>query len=273
MRDPHVTRLRYRRKDRDGVSYQNPPPLEFENGDLRLELADDELTISPKRHFPNEDEARAEVEALLESWYIDAALRGGYEEMEFEFVDCDVIDRNPLPPGSPQTINVRSIESATAFGNTRLQVIQHRYAPPPDRFAATPDAKTLWDRYRRYRQGAEPLQAMAYFCLTFVERNTPTSVGVNRRQAVSIRYALKLEILHALGNIVSDVGDNIAGRKATHRPNHRDLNQPERRFVEEVVRMLIRRVGEYQTAPGTPFQLLTQADFPALPDNYYQRWP
>ena len=57
------------------------------------------------------------------------------------------------------------------------------YPPPPTAgFEVSPDVDTMWRRYLGYRDGREPLLAMAYFVFTMV-----TAAHGRRSQAAS-RY-------------------------------------------------------------------------------------
>jgi len=96
---------------------------------------------------------------------------------------------------------------------------------------------------------------MAYFCLTLLETRS------GGRDGAAAMYEVHPEVLRKLGKLTSARGDQATGRKflAEAQP----LQPQEEQWVEDVVRALIRRVGEH--AADAPLKKLSMADFPPLP--------
>jgi hypothetical protein len=94
MRDPHLVALRYRLLTPPSVSYLNPPALEFDNefGHFRVEAG--ELRWEPTQHFASETVGRDTVEPFLRAWELDRDLATRYQDVRFEYVDAELIDRN-----------------------------------------------------------------------------------------------------------------------------------------------------------------------------------
>ena len=93
----------------------------------------------------------------------------------------------------------------------------------------------MLDRFAGFRQGREPLSSMAYFCLTVLERNP------GGRAEAAKKFGISRNVLEKVGKLTSKKGGTEA-RKACGL--HSDLQSGERRFLEEKVKQIIRRVAE-----------------------------
>lgn len=238
MRDPHVASLTYLAIPSDTASFDQAPPLEGTFRGLRYLLASGKLRIEPNIHFPAIEQARDHVEPLLESWQIDIALRFGSPELSFKYETGEVIDRNPPPPGSPQTLQVQFVSVATAVGNVTPHVSRGKYPEPPAVFRTTPDVETLWQRYQGYRHGHEPLPSMAYFSLTLLE-----AMAGGRAQAANA-FKISAHVLAKIGQLTSERGDASNARKYRAVTSGGPLTGPEIHWLEEAVKTIIRRLGE-----------------------------
>ena len=110
MRDPHVVSLIYNVTLEDGISFQSPPILQFENDLFSFHLEDNVLTIRPKFHYASQEEARKEITPVLRAWQLDDALRMGKLTFRFEYEKPEIVDRNPPLPGESQAILVGTSE-------------------------------------------------------------------------------------------------------------------------------------------------------------------
>ena len=54
MNDPHVEKLVYHIETGNGLSFQDPPPVEDETDAFRMILDDGVATFSMKEHYPTE---------------------------------------------------------------------------------------------------------------------------------------------------------------------------------------------------------------------------
>ena len=238
MRDPHVASLTYLAIPSETASFEKAPPLQGTFGGSSFLLADGKLRIEPNIHFPEIEQAREYVEQLLNSWQIDIALRFGDPELSFKYETSEVIDRNPPPPGSPQTIQVQSVAMATAVGNVTLHVSRGMYPEPPTVFRINPDVETLWQRYQGYRRGHEPLPSMAYFSLTLLE-----AMAGGRPQAAKA-FKISPRVLAKIGQLTSERGDASTARKYRALTSGGPLTGSEVHWIEEAVKVVIRRLGE-----------------------------
>lgn len=256
MRDPHVESLRYRLKTSATTIYKNPPAVKVIHDEFECHLNDGVLTCHMREHYPAVGEARRVVEDFLRSWEIKTALELGRGEMRFQFEDSHVIDRNPPPLGSPKDVKLSGTVVMTSNTSAILHVTRRKYPDPPTVFTVTPDVKTLWRRYEKYLDGKEELLSMAYACLTFVEKKA------GGRKSAAKLCLIDKKILDNLGNLTSNRGDTMTARKFTNSGSMNKLSGKEIKWIEEAVKVLIRRTGDLANIQLV--QLITMADLPKI---------
>lgn len=254
--DLHVVSLQYALRPSDGVSYANPPPLEFETEEARFRMAAGKLTCEMKTHFPTAEAARAVVEPILRAWEVDAGLRGNRGELRFKFDGADIVDRSPVPPGVIRGA-VSLVLPAVSFsgtGTVSVHITRNQYPdPPPSSFRLNPDAQSILDRYNRYLDGGETLLAMAYFCLTVLEVNA----GSKQRTSIATRCRIHKDVLSTMGRLTSEHGDRLNARKASAA---HPLTGSESGWLEAAVKKLIWQLG----TPEAERSWITMSDLPAL---------
>ena len=255
MPDPHVVELRYRIGTDSIVTFDGPPPVEDETSEFRLRLENGIAHFRLKEHFSSVEAARSAVDKYIRAWEIDVALEHEGLGMNFVFEDAEVIDRNPLPPGSYQAVMGIARMEMSGLPVT-LHITWGLYPKPPGLFRVSPDVETLWQRYEGYRKGQEPLLAMAYFCLTAIE----ASAGGRDEAAKSLQ--ISITVLKKLGDLTANRGDEKTARKVL--PGHAltALSQREAAWIEAAIKVIIRRVGE--TLSGQSLPLITMGDLPKL---------
>ena len=256
MRDPHVVNLKYVLKTDSSTAYRSPPPVHVVRDDFELTLDGGSIVCRMLEHYASVDEARRVVEPFLRAWELKTALALGPGEVMFEYLDAEVIDRNPPPPGATQVLLGSAGVVATAGLSGTLHVTRVRYPDPPTDFVVTPDVETLWQRYNMYQQGREPLPAMAYFCLTVVER----SAGSRKDAAVALR--IDPTALSKLGELTTQRGDAATARKAPRGKSFAALTPREATWIEAMIKLLIQRLGH--AAAGTRLRQVGMRDLPAL---------
>lgn len=255
--DFHVVSLTYKVKVVDDVSYNTPPPVEFETDEAHFCLADATVTCKMKAHFSTTADARAIVEPILRAWELDVDLKRGREEFRFQFSDADLVDRTPAVPGVVRAY-LHATEAADVVMATATvsgHVTRRTYPPPPVNFRITPDVDTLWHRYRGYLEGREPLLAMAYFCLTVLKTNAG---GLPKAAA---KYKIDVHVLRKLGELTSVRGDYHTARKMLTTATL-PLSPSEDTWIQATIKTIIWRLGDQRTAEGLP--TITLADLPPL---------
>jgi hypothetical protein len=256
MNDPHVKSMRYRVEACPGVDYKDPPALDVRADAFEGHLAEGVLSCHLREHYSRVAEAQKAMGEFLRAWKIHVALQMGRPEIQFTYMDAEVIDRDPPPPGAPQVVRPDPMDAVLLLEKVSAHITRGEYPPPPFRFRLTPDAETLWNRYSGYVGGREPLPAMAYFCVTAFE----WSAG--GRTAAPKQYSVSRTVLKKLRELSSTRGDSTTARKVRGAEALQPLSGREERWIQTVVKLLIRRLGEYE--PGLALPTITMKDLPPL---------
>lgn len=256
MRDPHVQMMHYAVGSGESISYSDPEPLSFANHLGAFDLNLGKLKIAPVEHFPDDEEARQAIEPFLRAWEMEADLISNVGMIRFTFERVELIDRDPPPPGAPQIIQLKGIASVSVFGHASVHLTCGKYPGPPDAFRATSEVEHAYRRWIGYRSGKEPLQSMAYFVLTLLE----SSAGDRKEAARS--FNIDLDVLRTIGRLISTKGDPGTARKVVPGTSFQELSGAEKAWLERVIPLIIRRVGEH--ASGTPLTLISLAHLPRI---------
>lgn len=259
MRDPHIVFLHYRLQTAPGTMFANPVPVERETDAFRLCLADAALVVEMKEHYASEQDARCCVERYLHTWEIDAALRWGRGTIMFVFERAEVIERDPPPADPGGALAAAAYSTVKLTDHVALKVVRPQYPEPPATFVATPDVETMWFRYQLYLDGREPLLSMAYACLTLLE-STAGSQGARTKAAR--KYNIAQKVLNKLADLSSTRGDRMEARKFKAGVTRRSLEDTERRWIEEVIKALIQRLGQQAADPQVRLPTLVMNDLP-----------
>lgn len=256
MRNPHVVKLTYQLKPDKNISFPGAPPIEEDRDSFHIRLDEEYLTIEMKEHFSSPDDARKLVEPFLRSWEIDAALFYNHPAIQFIYKDAEVIDLDPHPPGVTTDLEVNTSDLVIVSENVTLHVNYPNYPFPPITFSVTPEVEILWHRYWGYRQNQEPLLAMAYYCLTYIEKT------FGKRQRAARQLGISDNVLDKLGNFASHRGNFQTARKVSKDSNVSPLNSREVDWIDTLIKMIIRRMGE--RSPTSTFPQITMDDLPPL---------
>lgn len=254
VRDPHVERLHYDVNSGEGISYRDPPPVTFSNHLGNFDLRDGKLTITPTEHFAEEEQARQAFEPFLRAWEIEKDLTSNIGTIRFKFARAEVIDRNPPPPGAPRIIRAKASAVCVVGAKATLHVTCSKYPEPLATFRTTPEVEMCYRRWMGYRDGKEPLPAMAYFVLTVLQQIA------GGRDAAARVFQIDREILQKIGDLTSMKGDEASARKVTAGNPLQGLTTAEQRWLETAVRRVIHRLGEH--ASGAPLARIRLADLP-----------
>jgi hypothetical protein len=255
MRDPHVEKLLYEVHGEGPVSYKDPEPLSFSNQLGEFAVVSGVLSFEPVEHFATEEAAKAAVDPFLRSWEIGTDLTLNVGEIRFKYSRAEMIDRDPPPPGSPQTLTVKSASSVFVGSSASIAITRHNYPPPPSAFRSTPEVEMAYRRWIAYRNGREPLQSMAYFVLTLLHKQAG-----GRKQAAAT-FSISRNVLQTHGRLCSRGGADSARKVKTGMPLE-ELSESERSWLAASAKLLVRRLGEH--ASGAPVSQITMRDLPPL---------
>ena len=269
MNDPHVKALYYRVIVGEDIDYGNAPPVSEITDEFDLSIDGDIAIFEMKKHYPTAGEARAVADGYLRAWEILIGLEYDPDDLRFVFDRADVIDRSPHET-EKNIINLQAhIAASTATSNVHLHVPRERYPSFPQNFIASPDAETMYFRYKAYRQNREKLTSMAYMCLTVLEKRAVErdKAKENKKlEKAAKQYCTSRSVLKKLAELSSTRGDSTEARKYSGNGTFTPLSPKEKKWIESVIKALIRRVGEYEYARSTGAELkqITMDDFPAI---------
>lgn len=254
MIDPHVTTLYYRVQAREGISYENSPSVAFVAPQFDGILADGVVAIRMLEHFSSILEARVPVDAYLRAWEIAAAIRNGTVEISFNYDRADVIDRSP-PQSGQHRMSLFGSARISISGKATMHVSRGSYPPPPSGFKATPLVEILWQRYRGYVAGKEPLFSMAYFCLTALERDA------GGRDQAAARYRIDRQVLKTIAELCSTRGTAADARKIVVNGGG-PASEQELAWLISAVPALVHQIASCGGDSG--LTLLSMTDLPTL---------
>ena len=258
MNDPHVVALNYRIIHSDTIDYSNAKPLYLNECGFSLTVENDLARFAFKEHYSSEEQARESLAEYIRVWEFDAALKHeNHDAFRLEFEKAEIIDRNPTPIPGHLDISFHGKMSGNLTVNPIVSV--GRYPSPPSDIVLTPSVDTMYTRYMGYRQGREPLASMAYFCLTVLKNSVQNQNGI--RETFAERYKVSNRVVKAMNRLSGSQGGSEA-RKAEG--IGKDFNSQERKFLEQAVKMLIRRVAEMEHSPNKNHSEITLSDLPSL---------
>lgn len=255
MRDPHVEALYYGVSADEGTEYIDPEPMSFTHTLGEFSIADRTLTLVPAEHFASERQARDAIGPYLRTWEVETDLTRGPGTIRFEFQRSTIVDRAPPAEGGNRVIEVEARAICVATATASAVVGLRRYPDPPTAFGLTSEVETVFRRWCAHRDGGEPILSFTYFLLTLLESRA------GGRRAVALSYCVDLDILNKLGELTAERGDvSIARKVGKKNKRWADLTGVETQWLQEVVRRLVRRLGEH--AHGGALEQITVNDFP-----------
>jgi len=262
MRDPHTVALHGHVDIGQSLIIHNPQPVEHKTTSFSLRIADSRLRAEIKDDPPTVTDAFRALMRYLRSWEILTNLRYGSEAIRCVVDDAEVING---PPGAGLSDELRRCLAPDGQITLGIAGPQARrlYPDLPSGFVASPDVVSMWERYAGYLAGREPLLSMAYFCLTVIEASTGKRKKEGR-EAAAERYGVEFDVLSELGKLTSGRGDASAARKVVAGSALQPLSDTEAAWVNEVVKALIHRVGEWAADPNVQWPQITMGDFPRL---------
>ena len=198
------------------------------------------------------------VRPMLRGWEIQTGLKYGRDALRFEFDSSEVKDRNPPPPGSTTVHPFSAAVACMVAVTVECHVERNEYPTPPSAFQVTPLVELLWNRFQQYVDGKDMLATMGYACLSAIQ----TEAG--GRNKASNQYKIDREVLDKLGELTSDVGDELTARKFDAKSSKRAHTPGEQNWIVELVKVLIARVAEYEHDQGAPLKQIAMANLPKL---------
>jgi hypothetical protein len=265
MNDPHVVALYYKVLIHPGVDFAEAPPLLQSEPEFDVLLKVDGAKFTMRRHFATEQDALEVVRQYVGDWNIWTGLELLPISFSLEYSHSETVDLSPTPGvlhatnltiGSPET------------GWPALTVLRNRFPSPPTNFHASPDVNAMYSQYRAHKEGGIPLAHTAYFLMTVLEQGIePPNQSKpykppKKRIAAAEKFVINLEVLQKIGELTTTRGGQRA-RKVEGL--HSELTLKEMVWLEEAMKMMIRRAGEVAANPNGPHQQITMDHLPRLP--------
>ncbi len=233
MNDPHVVALIYHIEHNESVSYEDAKSFVRDEPEFRVKIKDKEVCFEFKKHYATESEARKSICEYILIWELDVGLRHGPNHFKLKFDRTKIVDRNP----TPGEIEVSATFTAgSPEWSANIIVAPPEYPSPPSGLSIDADVQSMYDRYMNHLQGYEPLQGMAYFCLTTLEYIAKT------RKAAIQHFKISKKVLAKIGELSTKTGGRSEARK--REGVNRDLTEQERHFLGEAVKKMIYRAAE-----------------------------
>jgi hypothetical protein len=239
------------------VDYKKAVPLDKETAALNVHLEASTATFEMKEHHSSIESARQVVEPYARSWEIYAGIQDGPEAISFVFEDGDVLDRDPAP-SSGAVIEAKPAHFAFQVHPVSLHIGRNDYPQPPDGFEVSSQVDKMYYQYVLYREGKLTLGPMANLILTVLEESAGSS---SKRKQAANDYKIEYAVLRKLGELTATKGGKEA-RKSEGLT--REFTPDERRWIEEAVRVIIRRTGECASNPSRPHEVITMTSLPLL---------
>jgi hypothetical protein len=202
---------------------------------------------------------RAFVDPFLRGWELDMALRYRPNALKFVYDRADIVDRNPQQ--GPITAHAKSVLAAVKSRVTVTTCVGFAKFPDPPTTRMERDTAVdiMFASFAAYLENRTQLGHAAYFCLTAIEERG--GKFKKNRPAGAHYYSICMSVLSKIGNLT----DNKGGPRARKAHGSRiEFTDKETRWLEEAMRVLIRRASEVAYDPTGSHRELTMADLPRI---------
>ena len=248
MNAPHVEALIYVVEHDKSSNYSLAKTIEVEHTTFCLKLEDSEARFELKEHYSTWQQAQRAIQPFIKQWQLRASLESGPGTFALKFKQAEMIDRKPTP--GVTSVSPSPISFHFAISSPTVTVSRQYPQPPLERRMNidNPDVQTILQRYIGYRQGREPLPAMAYFCYeVFAKR-----LGKDAKHA-----ATKHKISHKLVDRVRNLASTKGGDQARHQFGIcHPLTQPRSPVLQKAVSAMIVRAAIVAADPNHPMKTI-----------------
>jgi hypothetical protein len=203
-----------------------------------LKLSEMTADVWIKGTVESAEEARSIIDPYLRSWEMKAGAERGYPVFTFRFRGANI----PLPDGRSRVTSSIDIGWHTSFARALDEL-----PPLPTTVPSTPWGEAVWDRFCRYREGAEALVPTAYLCLTllFAGASGEKRLKESKLSAAARVFGLPEKVLRKMGELTA-TPDLKHGRKIQGTP--RSLSEQDLQFIEEALVRIVQAVISWDLA-------------------------
>ena len=258
MNDPRVVALHYRIEHESSVDYSKAEPVDQEEEGFRIRIEEGRVCFVMKDDHPTVDSALEVVNSYISNWELDDALTSKPNEFNLRFVRPDIVDRKRTP-------GEHRVSAGTVFWEitTSATVTKRRQYPKPPvgvSLKHNDDVLVMLGRYEDLCNGRDKPTNVAYFCLTMLQELAGGRPKAAKKAAK--KFAIGKKVLDKVGELTATKGGRAIARKAEG--INQELTPGETKFLEDAVKVFIRRVAEEAQSPGGPFRKITIKDFPKV---------
>ena len=261
MNDPHVVALIYDIEHDKTIDYSQAPSLTKEVDEFTIKICNGQVRLEPNEHYASLTEALIPAGDFVRNWELDVVLRTQPGQFSLVFNCLEIIDRNPTPGVAELSMHARAGKPSMHASLTAFAPV---YPEPPSQVTLgheDNDVVLLLNRYSNYRKGKEPLASMAYFCSTMLSERLPT--GGTRGDKLDVSGGVQKTIRM----LSSRQGGQMGARKWDATTT--ELDASEVSFLEQAVKLIIRRVAEKARNETLQLPTITLADLPKIPSRRY----
>jgi len=253
MPDCYVKKLYYDVIPGKGVDYDEAEPYTDETDEFEVKVQDEIAEFQMSEGFGTVEEARAVVERYLEQWKIIIGLQNDPGDLSFRYRSVEI----ETAGGDEDDLKRASCDISMRAGITaQAYVCRGAYPAPPRRFDITPDVKVMYERYKSFRNGEEPLPSMAYFCLTCLQNSA------GDRESAAEEFRVSRTVLNTMGKLSSTRGSVREARKHPDDGEFRELSSTAKNWLRTAVKKVIYRVGEHAAVDREELERITMDDLP-----------
>ena len=240
----NVKRLRYTVITPGNVDYSGATDVKHTTSDFEAVLSSNELNIVVNRAV-TEEEAIDLVGDFLRTWEMKIGLELRPGEVAFLLSEIEY-------EGDRKSSQFVTLDPAIVVRDNK----RNAYVLPPTDLAYPQYVDWMYQRYKGFTEGKEPLASMAYYCLTVIESNA----GGRRKAATNL--GIEFSVLEKLGELTSTKGDPKEARKK--KGPHVGLSTKENTWIIAAAKKIIYRSSEQAANPGVSRKQITMADLPSL---------
>ena len=255
MNDPRVVALHYRIEHESSVDYSKAEPVDHEEEGFRVRIEEGRACFVMKDDHPTVDSALKVVNSYISNWELDAALTSKPNEFKLKFARPEIVDRKPTP-GEHRVFAGPAFWEFITSVPTVTKGIPYPKPPVGVSLKRNDDVLVMLGRYEDLCNGREKPTDVAYFCLTMLEK-----LAGGRANATK-KFGIERKVLNEVGELTDKKGGRAMARKA--KGINQELTPGETKFLENAVKVFIRRVAEEAQSPGGPFRKITIEDFPEV---------
>jgi len=256
---PRIDKLYYKVITAKSVDYDKASNVSEETDEFVLTMDKDQAVFKMKCLYSSVEEAKSVIEDYLERWKVVIGLEHDPGDLDFQYDTFEF--EQVVQDGKNVVVHaVPLITKSFIIGSPEIHERRNEFPKRLGKFKLSPDVLTMYERFKRYRQGKENLTSMAYMCLTVLEESSRNSSNHNKRNnprgKASYRYSIDYDVLDKLGELTAR-GEELEARKAPKNGTLKPLTPQERDWIIRAVKAMIRRAGEWAYDPDGQHGLIT----------------